>query len=343
MKDMLLSVCIPTYNRVQFLKFVIDNIVKSLSTSAIGYEIIVCDSDSKDGTVEYANEILEVKYFNIPPSNNNSAFLYAARHAKGKYVVLINDHTFLKMDNILCCINDMEKNPDIGCVPFSIAAGGLPIVGRKPFEMPSFNHVSGLILNHLLIVRNDLIYLWDDDYSRNEYDFDLMIQAFLKGYSIGFNKYVLGYELKFDNGLSPSDSKSDFLYNNRNNRDSNLQDEALFNKKFSVIIDELTKENVSGVKEYIFRLILRSIIYLYNKFTLVNHGRYNCRYTIDFEELTGLDKIDNYHTSYYSFFKNNNRFLYWLYIRSIYGAVSNRIVEKSRRDSFYLVQKLKKS
>lgn len=88
MRDYLLTVAIPTYNREKLLRRLLKSIVGELSDCV---EVLVSDNASTDGTEEMMHsEFPQVVYYrnstNIGPDSN---FLECYRKAKGKYVWLV--------------------------------------------------------------------------------------------------------------------------------------------------------------------------------------------------------------------------------------------------------------
>lgn len=86
---------------------------------SVSYEIIVVDNASHE------NEAAKIRHL-YPTvvairSNENSGFSggnnIGIRAAKGKYIFLINNDTYIESDNIACLIERLESRPEIGGVP----------------------------------------------------------------------------------------------------------------------------------------------------------------------------------------------------------------------------------
>lgn len=100
----LLSICIPTYNRCQYLKKNLDYFVAHNSGDI---EIIICDNASSDETAHVVTDVIESNCldnftyirneFNIGPDAN---FKKALSMSKGIYTLLLGDDDFLN-DNFL--------------------------------------------------------------------------------------------------------------------------------------------------------------------------------------------------------------------------------------------------
>lgn len=101
MTQPLLSVCIPTYNRCQYLKELIDSI---LSIERDDIEVVVKDCASTDGTVEMLKSILDPRlrvYWNandLPAFCNMVDSLFCAQ---GKYALFCLDRDILFPDKVI--------------------------------------------------------------------------------------------------------------------------------------------------------------------------------------------------------------------------------------------------
>ncbi len=99
--EIILSVCIPTYNRARFLKNSLDSLYKQINDTNRKYiEVMVsnnCSTDNTHSLVEdYIKKGMEITYFknksNIGPDGN---FLQCIHQARGKYVLLLGDDDLL--------------------------------------------------------------------------------------------------------------------------------------------------------------------------------------------------------------------------------------------------------
>lgn len=111
-----LSICIPTFNRYQFLKWTLEKTCKDFPESTI----IVSDNHSEDGTCftdPYGKEWHEQYKFkmirqmhNIGAFENMRAVLLAAQT---KYCMYLGDDDYLLHEQTANAINWMEKHPDV--------------------------------------------------------------------------------------------------------------------------------------------------------------------------------------------------------------------------------------
>ncbi|MBD2167288.1 glycosyltransferase family 2 protein [Calothrix membranacea FACHB-236] len=111
-----ISVCIPTYNRVNLLPYAIESVIKQ---SYQDFELIVCDDGSRDGTPELMSQYTDnrIKYIrhqqNIGKSNNMRSGFNAA---SGDYFIKFDDDDRLTPDFLARTVAIFEQNPNIDFV-----------------------------------------------------------------------------------------------------------------------------------------------------------------------------------------------------------------------------------
>ena len=96
---MLLSICIPTYNRLPYLRELLDMLLSQVECLQHGIlEVIVSDNTSTDGTTDFCKGLnrpflrVWVNEENIGGDRN---FIKCIREARGEYVWLIGDDDIL--------------------------------------------------------------------------------------------------------------------------------------------------------------------------------------------------------------------------------------------------------
>ncbi|MCX6718081.1 MAG: glycosyltransferase family 2 protein [Candidatus Staskawiczbacteria bacterium] len=114
----LLSICIPTYNRADYLKQCLDNIVRQFGDKKIkdSIEIVISDNASKDNTENLAKEYQSrwdnIKYFrnekNLGPDEN---MINSVLKAEGRYCWTIGDDDFIQNGGLNFIISSLEKKP----------------------------------------------------------------------------------------------------------------------------------------------------------------------------------------------------------------------------------------
>lgn len=109
-----LSICIPTYNRIEYLQNLLNEIYEQIEIDNLYdyIEVLVSNNNSPDGTDVFMNtfEKINLKYFkqeiNIGPDAN---FLFLFEQAKGEYIWLPGDDDTIRQDTISFMLNSMKK------------------------------------------------------------------------------------------------------------------------------------------------------------------------------------------------------------------------------------------
>ena len=108
-KTVILSICIPTYNRLGKLKRHIDSLLKLSDTR---FNIVVSDNHSSDDTKEYINTINDdrLKLLThdqpVPPSINGYDALFGA---EGRFSIFVLDKDFIDGDYLVSFIEELDK------------------------------------------------------------------------------------------------------------------------------------------------------------------------------------------------------------------------------------------
>ncbi len=108
-----ISVVSGTYNRIRLLQQMVDSVRRSVG-KGLGYEIILVDGGSTDGTIEWCKKQPDVvlieqgKLLGAVKAFNAGCFA-----ARGKYVILANDDVSFRYDSIMRAYAYMEDN--LGC------------------------------------------------------------------------------------------------------------------------------------------------------------------------------------------------------------------------------------
>jgi len=121
-----LSICLITYNRVQFLESLLQRLVAT-GIAGLSYEIVLCDNCSTDETMVVANRWAEqhpqIRYFrqqrNVGALNN---LLTAYRLATGTYAIYLADDDLLIAEAVAEAVRYLDQHPDV-------------VVAHAPWEM----------------------------------------------------------------------------------------------------------------------------------------------------------------------------------------------------------------
>ena len=102
-KRPILSICIPTYNRSQYLKQALEALVSNAAFDD-EVEIVISDNCSTDETEQVSKEYVakypNVKYFRNAENIRDSNFCLALDRATGHYVKLMNDNLIVEDDGL---------------------------------------------------------------------------------------------------------------------------------------------------------------------------------------------------------------------------------------------------
>lgn len=126
MSQKLISICIPTYNRLEFMKFQLKNIYMQLKEiNCEKVEVVVSVNPANDGTEEYLkyfateeNIVLNFNSYNIGGMKN----IYAAiEKASGKYIWVVSDDDLLLPGAIKHVTDVLEKKKNIAWLHINAA------------------------------------------------------------------------------------------------------------------------------------------------------------------------------------------------------------------------------
>lgn len=111
MKEILLSICIPTYNRADTLEQSLKHLVEN-SEIDDRVEIIVSDNCSTDNTKEVVSRFPRVKYYCNETNIKDYNFSKALSYGNGLYLKLLNDTTYFSEGAISKMLLMIEKEKD---------------------------------------------------------------------------------------------------------------------------------------------------------------------------------------------------------------------------------------
>ncbi len=109
------SIIIPVYNQWNYTY----NCLKSIKENTVGidYEIIIADDNSSDETVNIESYFRNIIHVRNP---ENKMFLLncnnAAKHAKGKYILFLNNDTNVQADWLSSMIEVIDKDEMVGLI-----------------------------------------------------------------------------------------------------------------------------------------------------------------------------------------------------------------------------------
>ncbi len=114
----LVSVGIPTYNRLPMLRRAIESVLQETYNNL---ELVISDNASTDGTHDYCAEIArnDPRVCYLRHETNKGAhenFLTALRSAQGTYFMWLGDDDWIDAGYIPRCVETLENNPEVALV-----------------------------------------------------------------------------------------------------------------------------------------------------------------------------------------------------------------------------------
>ena len=148
----MISICIPTYNRLSHLKRCLSSIRNGFGDYP--YEVIIADGGSTDGTLEYLKDLDDDNVRLIEQGKLTGAvkaFNACFKKAENEYVFWPCDDYIVIPNVLIKCCKLMDKNPEIGIVSpkfIEAARSNFPNVG-------SWQHI--LVSSKTHVFRNSVL------------------------------------------------------------------------------------------------------------------------------------------------------------------------------------------
>ena len=116
MPQPLLSICIPTFNRVGLLGPLLEQL-QGLSELTFDYEVVICDNASDDGTAELIERYAQRLPIRSFRQNRNTGITantsLAFRQARGRYCLYLADDDRLIVDALGRLMSFLQERPEI--------------------------------------------------------------------------------------------------------------------------------------------------------------------------------------------------------------------------------------
>lgn len=113
----LLSLCIPTYNRAEILAQCLEKHIEAIGDER-DIEIVISDNASTDNTREVVADFIErhgdirIVYHRNEENIRDKNFFEVFRHARGRYLKLLNDYTYYGAKGMRIMIDGVRRYPD---------------------------------------------------------------------------------------------------------------------------------------------------------------------------------------------------------------------------------------
>lgn len=115
---MKLSITIVNYNQKYFPKLCVESLKKSKFEG--GMEVIFCDNNSEDASIEYLKEAAKKGDLKLVESKRNLGYgagmNQAAKKATGKYICILNTDITVEEDTLAKLVAYLDGHPDVGMV-----------------------------------------------------------------------------------------------------------------------------------------------------------------------------------------------------------------------------------
>jgi abequosyltransferase len=110
MNQILLSICIPTYNRCEVLDNTLNSLFSNPEFDSNKIEVIISDNNSNDSTEVTVGKYPLAKYFRNKENVKDENFTIALEYANGHYIKLLNDTVSFKPGALSTMITHIEEN-----------------------------------------------------------------------------------------------------------------------------------------------------------------------------------------------------------------------------------------
>jgi alpha-1,3-rhamnosyltransferase len=149
MQRPLVSIIIPTFNRLNWIPICLDSI-KAQTYSNI--ETLVIDDGSTDGTVEWLKSKPQYAFaqIHVQPQNGGASIARndGIRRASGELIVFIDSDDALLPDHVETAVSVFDKHPDTGL--FCCDSTLIDANGNVLFEGRTWHQIQSLLKNHPL-------------------------------------------------------------------------------------------------------------------------------------------------------------------------------------------------
>ena len=198
-----LSICIPTYNRVELLKECVNAILKAIEFSKYNIEIVISNNCSNDKTEDYCialtNKYKFIKYYKNHENVSELNFYIAAERANSNFVWLFSDDDILNINAIKVVCDALKSGYNFIVANYDLYDNKLMEIKKKNFLIVNKDLV--LTDKNTLLTKFNLKLGYISCVIFNRQDFlEMPIETFDKYRTYGFS-FVFGLYSSFKNNL----------------------------------------------------------------------------------------------------------------------------------------------
>lgn len=170
----LLSLCIPTYNRSETLINMLDRVIHDPDFDE-EVEIVISDNCSTDDTEvqirKLASEFTNIRYFRNSENVKDKNFYLALERGRGRYLKLLNDYVFFKNGGLKIMKDYIRKydNQDVNLFFYSNLR--YPYRKSKEVEIENVDAFIRIINNKITWITN--FGIWKERFKELRYDNEL--------------------------------------------------------------------------------------------------------------------------------------------------------------------------
>lgn len=283
-QDITLSICIPTYNRAEYLEKSLESIVKQVGNDT-QVEIVISDNCSEDKTQVIANgfcsKFSNIKYVrNTTNIGGDKNILQVLKLANGSYLKLINDNATFNDGSLAIIINLIRNH--VATKEILFFPNGVPYLKNKDFhytngldEFISIASFWSTWIGAFGIWKEDFLNLAEtynfktSNFFHTELLFEcverrkkavtyakpLMVVRRIRNKKTGYNYFdvfVNGYFNKIIGGLKKENKITEATYQSEKNRFF-IGFVWLWFKKIKIVKDHSTEFNTAGMAGIIFK------------------------------------------------------------------------------------------
>ena len=285
----LLSICIPTYNRSEYLKQTLFSIIENEDVKE-EIEVVISDNCSTDNTEEVCKSFTEkysnIKYFKQPKPTHiaDQNFIDVLSLAKGKYLKLSNDTAFFKKTSLKKMLEVIKENIDFQT----------PIFFYQNYRSAKNKVYTFKVLDDL-VDKNSYFITWIGNFGCWKKDFDNLQQ---RDKYISFGLMQVDWMLK----IASSSEKFIVLF-------SDFTDSAMLHKKFGKNIFKIFAYNYFSIlKEYVNKNLLKKETFELEKkrilfrFLLPTYVMTIYQKNFSFDTSKMFDYLADYNKNWYFYF-----------------------------------------